>query len=196
MPYSFSFTLPSFLLLHQQVFRNTEQFRRGHIHMSMDLQCLKDLIKLRCIWNRYIDWMCCIYDILDILMVDSDRSARFEVTFNDHRDLGIQYCTSCESAADRMVYFLRISARFCCQNKCFGYYCDRVINNNLVGKLCNTSASASADQQCRRSENIKILFIASKSFWSPPAMIASVSCDSSWLATGYRCIYKSYTFCF
>ena len=114
------------------------------IHMSVDLQCLKDFIKLCCIWNRYIDRMCCIYYVLDIFMVDSDRSAWFEVTLDDHRDLGIQYCTSCESAADRMVYFLRISARFCCQNKCFGYYCDRVINNNLVGKLCNTSASASA----------------------------------------------------
>ena len=164
--------------------------------MSMDLQCLKDLIKLRCIWNRYIDRMCCIYDILDILMVDSNRSARFEVTFNDHRDLGIQYCTSCESAADRMVYFFRISARFCCQNKCFGYYCDRVINNNLVGKLCNTSASASADQQCRRSENIKILFHCIKVFLISTGHDRKCSCDSSGLATGYRCIYKSYTFCF
>ena len=136
------------------------------IHMSVDLQCLKDFIKLCCIWNRYIDRMCCIYYVLDIFMVDSDRSAWFEVTLDDHRDLGIKYCASCKSSADRMIYFFRICSCFCwasmvslalntrvvlpscfCSKyKCFRYHCNCVINDYLVCKLCNTSASASTDQ--------------------------------------------------
>ena len=48
--------------------------------------------------------------------------------------------------ADRMIYFFRICSCFCSKYKCFRYHCNCVINDYLVCKLCNTSASASTDQ--------------------------------------------------
>ncbi len=41
------------------------------LHMSMDLQCLQNLIQLCSVRNRYINRMCSIYNILDVFVVDA-----------------------------------------------------------------------------------------------------------------------------
>ena len=128
-------------------------------------------------------------------MVDSDRSARFEITLNDHRDLGIQNCTSCKSATDCLIYFLRISPCFGCKNKCFRNNCDRIVYNNLICQFGYASTSGFTDQKCRGTKDIKIFLHCFEILCISPCHDCQCSVHCSRLSARYRCIQETNSFC-
>src|SRR5699024_11089528 len=92
----------------------------------------------------------------DILVIDADRSAGFEVALHNHRDLGIQHGAACQSAADGLVDFHRICPCLHSQDKGLGHNSDGIVYNDLVGQLGDAAAACLTDEKSRRSKDIKV----------------------------------------
>ena len=113
--------------------------------ISVSLNSLQDLHHLRGDRNRSADSVSRVQSVVQILDVQLNTESGLEVAVHHHRSLGIHNGGSGQTAADRLIYALRVNACLYGEGQSLCDSRDIGSNDDLVRQLCYVAGAKLAN---------------------------------------------------